>query len=130
MYKRTTAHITVTVTPAYLAEQSNPESGKWAFAYRVEIKNGSGEPVRLRSRYWHITDDRGHVEEVRGPGVLGEEPLLPPGNSYTYTSGCPLGTPSGFMRGHYNFERADGSMFQVAIPAFSLDIPAQNRTLN
>lgn len=130
MFTCTTCEITVTVTPSYLEGQSEPESGRWAFAYQVEISNGSGDAVRLRSRYWHITDATGRVQEVRGPGVVGEEPLLSPGDSFTYTSGCPLPTPSGFMRGHYIFERVDGSMFQVAIPPFALDMPDTARTLN
>lgn len=130
MYKATTRHITVTVTPAYLENQSEPEAGRWVFAYTVEIENGSRESVQLRSRYWHITDGRGHVEEVAGPGVVGDEPILGPGDSYTYSSGCPLPTPSGIMRGHYRMQRPDGRLFDVEIPAFSLDAPAGKRVLN
>ena len=130
MYQATTREITVTVTPTFLDEQSQPERGRWVWAYTVEIENGSHETVQLRSRYWHITDANGHVEEVRGPGVVGEEPVLEPGDSFTYTSGCPLGTPSGFMRGHYRMQSPGGGFFEVEIPAFSLDVPAGQRVLN
>lgn len=130
MYKATTHEITVTVMPAYLEDQSQPDAGRWFWAYTVEITNGSREPAQLRSRYWHITDANGHVEEVRGPGVIGEEPVLSPGDSFTYTSGCPLGTSSGFMRGHYEMQGLDGRFFTVDIPAFSLDVPMRQRVLN
>jgi ApaG protein len=129
-YTATTRHITVSVTPVYLEHQSMPEAGRWVFAYKVAIENGSRETVQLKSRYWHITDANGHVEEVRGPGVVGEEPILSPGDSFSYTSGCPLPTPSGIMRGHYVMETAGGRLFEVAIPAFSLDAPAEKRLLN
>lgn len=130
MYKATTKAITVSVTPSYLDDQSEPEDGRWVWAYTVEIENGSDEVVQLRSRYWHITDANGHVEEVGGPGVVGEQPTLSPGDSFTYTSGCPLTTPSGFMRGHYRMQGPDGSLFEVEIPAFSLDLPVRSRVLN
>ncbi len=130
MFQATTAGITVTVTPAYLEDQSDPNAGRWSFAYRIEIANGSEETVQLRSRYWHIMDGLGRVQEVRGAGVVGEEPMLGPGDSFTYGSGCPLPTATGFMRGHYNFERSDGTFFQVAIPPFPLDMPGADRVLN
>ncbi|KQT88127.1 Co2+/Mg2+ efflux protein ApaG [Aurantimonas sp. Leaf443] len=130
MYRATTRHITVTVVPSYLEEQSNPEEGRWVFAYRVEIENGSRDTVQLRTRHWVITDATGHVEEVHGPGVVGEEPILTPGDSFTYTSGCPLPTPSGIMHGHYEMHLADGRTFLVAIPPFSLDVPTKGRVLN
>lgn len=130
MYSATTRHITVTVTPSYLEAQSKPDDGRWVFAYKVEIENGSRDTVQLTHRYWHITDGRGHVEEVRGPGVVGDTPILSPGDSYTYTSGCPLTTPSGIMRGHYRMQLPSGKSFEVDIPAFSLDAPVQRRVLN
>ncbi|WP_185983376.1 Co2+/Mg2+ efflux protein ApaG [Aureimonas mangrovi] len=130
MYETTTALITVRVSPSYLETQSDPDEGRWVFAYTIEIVNRSEQRVRLRSRYWHITDGVGHVEEVRGPGVVGEEPTLMPGDSFTYTSGCPLSTPSGIMRGHFHMQRPDGSFFDVEVPAFSLDAPTGRRTLN
>jgi ApaG protein len=130
MYKATTRAITVSVTPTYLDDQSDPEDGRWVWAYTVEIENGGDDAVQLKSRYWHITDANGRVEEVEGPGVVGEQPTLSPGDSFTYTSGCPLTTPSGFMRGHYRMQAADGGLFEVEIPAFSLDLPARSRVLN
>ncbi|WP_182085398.1 Co2+/Mg2+ efflux protein ApaG [Aureimonas sp. ME7] len=130
MYQATTRHITVRVTPSFLKDQSDPDAGRWVFAYRVEIDNGSRDTVQLRSRFWQITDARGHVETVEGPGVVGEEPILGPGDSFTYTSGCPLPTPSGIMRGHYRMQLIDGTIFEIAIPAFSLDAPAERRVLN
>ncbi|WP_062016300.1 Co2+/Mg2+ efflux protein ApaG [Aureimonas sp. AU4] len=131
MYTATTRHITVSVTPSYLPDQSEPDENRWVFAYRIEIENGSRETVQLRSRYWHITDAHGHVEEVQGPGVVGEEPILSPGDSFTYTSGCPLGTPSGIMRGRFRMQGVDGTYFEVEVPAFSLDVPSDRpRTLN
>ena len=130
MYQATTRQITVTVTPTYLEDQSQPEAQRWVWAYTVEIENGGETPATLRARYWQITDANGHVEEVRGPGVVGEEPHLSPGDSFTYTSGCPLATPSGFMRGHYRMQGQDGVFFDVEIPAFSLDLPQKARVLN
>ena len=130
MYEATTERITVTVRPTYLEERSSPEEGRWLFAYTIEIINRSEATVRLRSRYWHITDALGHVEEVRGPGVVGEEPVLSPGDSFTYTSGCPLPTASGIMRGQFHMQRDDGSVFDIDVPAFSLDAPAGLRIIN
>ncbi|WP_061930221.1 Co2+/Mg2+ efflux protein ApaG [Aureimonas sp. AU22] len=130
MYQATTRHITVRVTPSYLSDQSDPSGGHWVFAYQVEIENGSRETVQLRARRWLITDARGRVEVVEGPGVVGEEPILEPGDSFTYTSGCPLTTSSGIMRGHYRMQSIDGTLFEVEIPAFSLDAPADRRVLN
>ncbi|MCQ0986226.1 Co2+/Mg2+ efflux protein ApaG [Jiella marina] len=130
MYQATTRQIIVTVTPAYLDDQSNPEGGRWVWAYQVEIENTGEETVQLEARYWHITDGKGQVEEVVGPGVVGEQPVLAPGDSYTYTSGCPLATPSGIMKGRYQMRSARGKAFEVEIPAFSLDLPQTNRVLN
>ncbi len=118
------------VTPRFLAEHSNPDKNRYVWAYAVEIRNHGTDTVRLRARHWIITDATGHVEEVRGPGVVGEQPLLRPGGAFTYTSGCPLTTPSGFMTGSYEMEREDGSRFLVAIPAFSLDLPDSRPTMN
>ena len=130
MYKATTRHITVSVSPSFLPDQSDPEEGRWVFAYRIEIENGSRDTVQLRSRYWHITNGRGQIEEVRGPGVVGEEPILTPGDSFTYTSGCPLPTSSGIMRGLFRMQRPDGTFFEIEVPAFSLDAPGPTRVLN
>jgi len=130
MYQATTRNIRVTVEPQFLDDRSSPEHNRYFWAYTVEITNLGRESVQLRSRYWRITDARGTIEEVRGPGVVGEQPTLKPGESFTYTSGCPLTTPSGIMAGWYQMERASGGEFNVEIPAFSLDSPYQARQVN
>lgn len=130
MYRAVTRGIEITVEPFYLEEQSEPEENRYVWGYRITIANNSSETVQLRSRYWQITDGNGHVEEVRGPGVVGEQPVLEPGDSFQYSSGCPLTTSSGVMVGRYQMQGTGGSAFEVEIPAFSLDIPEQRRTLN
>ena len=123
MYSQTTRDIQVTVRPVYLEAQSDPEENRFVWAYQVRIENQGEITVQLRSRYWSITDAAGRTQEVRGPGVVGEQPLLRPGDSFEYTSGCPLSTPSGVMVGTYAMETDDGQVFDVDIPAFSLDSP-------
>ncbi|WP_075291060.1 Co2+/Mg2+ efflux protein ApaG [Pararhizobium arenae] len=130
MYRALTRDIEVTVEPYYLEEQSDPDDSRYVWGYRILISNKSGKTVRLMSRYWNITDENGQVDEVNGPGVIGEQPVLNPGETYEYSSGCPLDTPSGMMYGYYSMETPEGESFQVAIPAFSLDSPGQVRTLN
>jgi len=130
MYRAVTRGIEVSVEPFYLEEQSDPDENRYVWGYRITIANNSTETVQLRSRYWQITDANGHVEEVRGAGVVGEQPTLEPGDSFQYSSGCPLTTTSGVMVGRYQMQGNGGSMFEVDIPAFSLDIPEQRRTLN
>ncbi|WP_262031016.1 Co2+/Mg2+ efflux protein ApaG [Microvirga sp. Mcv34] len=130
MYKAVTRGISVTVTPRYMPEESSPEQGRYFFAYTVEIINTGLERVQLRARHWTITDEHGQVQEVRGAGVVGEEPILGPGESFSYTSGCPLSTPSGTMQGTYLMETATGETFDAEIPAFSLDIPRAKRVLH
>ncbi|GCA48455.1 MULTISPECIES: Co2+/Mg2+ efflux protein ApaG [Sinorhizobium] len=130
MYRALTRDIEVTVEPYYLEEQSDPDDSRYVWGYRIIIANHSGRAVRLMTRYWHITDENGQVDEVSGPGVIGEQPLLNPGDTYEYSSGCPLDTPSGVMFGHYSMEAEGGETFDVAIPAFSLDSPGLVRTLN
>ncbi|MEQ1951808.1 Co2+/Mg2+ efflux protein ApaG [Mesorhizobium sp. CN2-181] len=130
MYKAITHGIEVSVEPFYLAERSDPAENRYVWGYRVTIDNQSDEHVKLLSRYWHITDGKGRVEEVRGPGVVGEQPDLDPGDSYQYMSGCPLPTPSGIMVGRYTMQNASGDTFDVDIPAFSLDLPDGQRTVN
>ncbi|RDL49011.1 Co2+/Mg2+ efflux protein ApaG [Ensifer sp. M14] len=130
MYRALTRDIEVTVEPYYLEEQSDPDDSRYVWGYRIVISNHSAETVRLMTRYWHITDENGQVDEVSGPGVIGEQPLLNPGDTYEYSSGCPLDTPSGVMFGHYSMESEGGEHFNVAIPAFSLDSPGLVRTLN
>jgi len=130
MYRAVTRNIEVSVEPMYLADRSDPAESRYVWAYRVTIVNNSDEFAQLLTRYWHITDGNGKVEEVRGPGVVGEQPELNPGDSYQYTSGCPLTTPTGFMVGRYTMRDADGALFDVQIPAFSLDLPGELRTVN
>lgn len=130
MYRAVTRQIQVTVEPRYVAEESAPDEGRWFWAYEVEIANLGDDVVQLRTRHWRITDATGRVQEVRGIGVVGEQPVLAPGQSFTYVSGCPLPTPSGIMAGTYRMEAPDGQGFDVVIPAFSLDLPDERRTLN
>ncbi|EHK57280.1 Co2+/Mg2+ efflux protein ApaG [Allomesorhizobium alhagi] len=127
MYKAVTRDIEVNVEPFYLEDQFDPSQNRYVWAYRVTIVNRSDEFVQLLSRYWRITDGAGRVEEVRGPGVVGEQPELNPGDSYQYQSGCPLSTPSGIMVGRYTMRNRRGEMFEVEIPAFSLDLPGKRR---
>jgi ApaG protein len=130
VYRAVTRNIEVNVVPHYLADRSDPDESRYFWAYQVTIDNQSDEFVKLLSRYWHITDGAGRVEEVRGPGVVGEQPELNPGDSYNYTSGCPLSTPSGIMVGSYRMRNGRGEEFDIDIPAFSLDIPTASRTVN
>ncbi len=130
MYRALTRDIEVTVEPYYLEEQSDPDDSRYVWGYRIVIANHSDVTVTLVARYWHITDQNGLVDEVTGPGVVGEQPTLEPGDTYEYSSGCPLDTPSGMMFGYYQMQTPAGEAFDVAIPAFSLDTPGQSRTLN
>ena len=123
MYQKTTRGIAVTVRPTYLEDQSSPADNYYVWAYQVRIENQGPQTVQLRTRHWRITDARGQIQEVRGPGVVGEQPVLKPGQSFEYTSGTPLPTPSGIMVGSYQMESDTGETFDVAIPAFSLDSP-------
>lgn len=129
-YQATTRGIRVTVQPQYLADESDPDENRYLWAYTINIENEGHETVRLRSRLWRITDENGHLEEVRGPGVVGQTPTLKPGEQFRYTSGCPLPTPSGIMVGSFQMTTDDGEMFDVAVPAFSLDSPDARRTVN
>jgi len=123
VYSETTRSIKVTVKPIYLEDQSSPADNHYVWAYHVRIENRGRETVQLRRRHWRITDGMGRSQEVRGPGVVGEEPVLGPGQAFEYTSGTPLSTPSGIMVGSYEMETPSGESFAVAIPAFSLDSP-------
>lgn len=129
-YETSTHGIRVRVSPQYAEDQSTPDEGYYFWTYTVEIANEGAETVQLRSRIWRITDASGRTEEVRGPGVVGQTPVIQPGGSFVYTSGCPLGTPSGIMVGSYQMASEKGMMFDVAIPAFSLDCPYVLRSLN
>jgi ApaG protein len=125
-YSETTRAIRVSVRAFYLADQSAPDRSHFVWAYRVAIANEGRETVQLLRRSWQITDGQGRTQQVQGEGVVGETPVLEPGQSFEYTSGTPLGTPSGFMRGAYHMVvTATGEAFDVSIPAFSLDSPHQ-----
>lgn len=123
MSDRATQGVRVRVRSAYVPERSAPDDGYYFFAYRVVITNEGSVPVKLISRHWIITDGSGRVEEVRGPGVVGEQPLLVKGESFSYTSACPLRTPVGSMHGTYQMIRADGESFDAAIAPFTLAHP-------
>ena len=129
-YRAVTRDITVTVSPRFMSDRSAPEKGQFFWAYTIEISNNGSETVQLKTRYWHITDSMGRVQEVRGAGVVGEEPIIPPGESFEYTSGVPLQTPSGFMVGSYGMVSDSGDHFDIEIPAFSLDSSYASRTIN
>ncbi len=129
-YQRTTRDITVRVQPQYLESESEPQIDRYVWAYHVSIENDGTEAVRLRRRYWHITDANGTQHEVEGEGVVGEQPLLEPGERFQYTSGTPLSTASGFMLGRYTMEVASGERFDVEIPPFSLDSPSVRPVIN
>jgi ApaG protein len=125
-YTSTTRGVTVTVRSFYLEDKSQPEEAHFVWAYRIRIENRGREPVHLLRRTWLITDARGVTQRVHGEGVVGEQPLLEPGEAFEYTSGTPLGTPSGFMRGSYEMALpSSGETFEVEIPTFSLDSPHQ-----
>jgi ApaG protein len=130
MYRSVTESIEVSVEPFFLPEHSNPAESRFVWAYQVTITNHSTQTVTLVSRYWHITDELGRVQEVHGEGVVGEQPQLEPGDSFQYTSGCPLSTASGIMVGRYTMQTKAGYLFDVDIPAFSLDMPGERTFLN
>lgn len=126
-HEATTRDVTVRVSVSYLPEQSEPAHGRWFWAYHIRIENDGEEAVQLLTRHWVITDGRGGQEEVRGDGVVGDQPIIDPGESYDYVSGCPLKTPSGTMEGSYGMVDMDGEPFDVAIPPFPLQSPATAR---
>lgn len=130
LYERVTHGIRVAVKPAYLEDQSEPEAGKYLWSYTITIENRGKETVQLLSRYWHITDAMGRVQEVRGPGVVGAQPILAPGQSFEYTSGCPLPTASGIMAGRYQMKKLAGGQFEAEIPAFLLESPYERRQVH
>ena len=120
----------VTAVSRFIPERSNHEIPIFFFAYWITIKNQGAAPAQLLNRYWHITDADGRINEVRGEGVVGEQPILNPGEKFEYTSGTPLTTPSGFMEGHYEMETKSGSKFDASIPLFSLDSPYISNKIN
>jgi ApaG protein len=130
MYRTATRSIEVKVTPRFMSDRSSPEQSYYFWSYKIEITNRSTETVQLKTRHWRITDAYGKQQEVRGAGVVGEQPVLKPGQSYEYTSGVPLPTPSGFMVGSYGMVNDAGEGFDIDIPAFSLDSSTKARTLN
>lgn len=129
-YTATTRGIAVSVEPTYLDAQSSPKDAQYFWAYRVTIENQGRETVQLLSRHWMISNAQGELTEVKGPGVVGEQPVLKPGESFEYTSGAPLDTPSGMMGGAYQMETETGERFDIEIPTFSLDRPNQSVLLN
>jgi len=130
MYSSITRSIRVSVEPIFLEDQSSPSDDHYVWAYQVRIENDGQETVQLLNRHWRITDAQGRMQEVKGEGVVGEKPTLQPGQAFEYTSGTPLGTPSGIMVGSYEMETSTGERFEIAVPAFSLDSPYQARQLN
>ncbi len=129
-YMALTRDIRVLVDPTYLEDRSDPDAGQYVWAYTIEIRNEGHQTVQLKERFWEITDGNGKVEIVQGTGVVGEQPVLAPGDAYEYTSGCPLSTDSGFMVGHYTMQRDDQATFNIDIPAFALDLPTARRVVN
>ena len=130
MYTKTTKSINITVDSFYLDEQSIPEEHLYVWTYQVTINNLGQETVQLKNRYWKITDSNGIKQEIKGRGVVGEQPILNPGEKFEYTSGTPLSTPSGFMEGYYEMETKNGKKFDATIPLFSLDSPYVSNKLN
>ena len=130
IYEQVTRGIRVSVTSHYLEDQSDPKEPRYVWAYTVRINNESPTSVQLRTRYWRITDSRGNTDVVAGDGVVGEQPVIRPGEGFEYTSGAPLATPSGLMVGAYGMETTEGELFDVDIPAFSLDSPHELRQVH
>lgn len=130
MYRKVTRSIEVVVEPEFSEEKSSPSDGTFFWAYHITIRNGGKETVQLRTRHWKIFDAGGAQREVRGPGVVGEEPVLKPGESFSYSSGVPLKSPSGIMSGTFQMQRSDGTLFDAVVPAFSLDCRYASARLN
>jgi ApaG protein len=130
MYETVTRGVRVRVKPAFLDDQSDPDLGRYLWSYTVTIENRGSETVQLLSRYWHITDASGRIQEVRGPGVVGAQPVIEPGQAFEYTSGCPLPTASGAMTGRYQMLAASGESFEAEIPAFLLESPHERRQIH
>jgi ApaG protein len=130
MYESSTRNIRVAVQPAYLDDQSDPDEQRYLWSYTVTIENRGAESVQLLSRHWHITDGRGQIKEVTGPGVVGAQPVIAPGQKFQYTSGCPLPTASGYMSGSYKMRASSGEAFDAEIPAFLLESPHETRQIH
>jgi ApaG protein len=129
-YEAETDGIVVRVKPSFLEEESSPEQHRFIWAYHVEIENKGSRTFQLMTRHWRITDREGRVQEVNGSGVVGQNPVLAPGETFEYTSGCPLTEPSGMMQGTYRLEDEEGGMLEARIPLFALDSPYDNRAAN
>lgn len=130
MYEQTTHNVTVRVEPDFLSDESSPADDRFIWAYTVEIENQTETDLKVMERFWKIADSRGQVQEVRGQGVVGEQPTLRPGETFRYTSGAPLTAPSGMMLGYYYMEKPDGEGFAVDVPTFLLDSPHEPLALN
>lgn len=130
MYETTTHEFRVRVNPLFLDGQSDPSSGKYFWSYTITVENLGTQTATLKTRHWEITDGLGRKQVVEGDGVVGEQPTLKPGQSFQYTSGCPLTTPSGMMMGRYGMVGEDGQRFAIDVPAFSLDSPHDRRSIN
>ena len=130
MYRAVTRHIEVTVEPNFVPEQSSAERSRFFWSYTIVITNSGGETVQLKTRHWIITDATGRQQEGKGEGVIGEQPVLAPGERFEYTSGVPLSTASGFMTGRYQMVSETGERFEIDVPTFSLDSPSVRRVLN
>jgi ApaG protein len=130
MYRAVTRQIEVTVEPNFMPERSSAEKREYFWSYTIVITNSGTETVQLRTRHWIITDATGRQQEVRGEGVVGEQPVLAPGERFEYTSGVPLTTASGIMAGRYMMVSETGERFEIEVPAFSLDSPEAKRVLN
>jgi len=129
-YEAVTRDIRVAVVPDFLDDQSEPSEGRFLWSYHIIIENTGGVAVQLLSRHWRITDSRGRVREVRGAGVVGEQPVIQPGSAFEYTSGAPLETPSGFMTGTYQVRAVSGENFEIDIPLFALESPYESRRVH
>jgi ApaG protein len=130
MYEQETSGMVVRVAPQFLPEESAPDEGRFVWAYTIEIENRSTDSVQLLSRFWRITDENGLTQEVRGPGVIGQQPIIAPGQSFRYTRAAPLAAPSGVMGGAYSMQRENGEAFDVAVPLFALDSPHISKLAN
>lgn len=129
-YETETNGVFIRVRPTFVEDQSSPEDDRYLWAYHIEIENRGGRTLQLMTRHWRITDGDGRTQNVDGPGVVGQKPVLRPGGKFEYTSGCPLTTPSGMMQGAYRFEDETGESIEATIPLFALDSPYDDRRPN
>lgn len=130
MYEQETAGMVVRVEPQFLPEESRPEDNRFVWSYTIEIENRRPDAVQLMSRYWRITDENGATQEVRGDGVIGQQPTIEPGQSFRYSSAAPLAAPSGVMMGAYSMQRGNGEAFDISVPLFALDSPHISKLAN